>query len=281
MGSQGSNKLGVHPGSRAGTRPKFSLRLFIGLCVGLSLIGLVSGCVPEKRGDSSEVNDGSDSGREAASAPEFPAEGEVPEGLLVDGLVYDMTTRPTDQVYWTPPSAQARCAAKGIVHEIGPSRLSALGYRAGTPGAALNDIALTADEREIVVDQFSECVDLVQGIAAVFFGDGRISTRSATCMAKGLGDQDLLRPFVQAWAFGGATDPLAENGELATALLAQADVCISPTALNWPDVRLPGADPLIDSDSPGGSGNSASPADRPDTAATAPPTAAPPTTAAP
>jgi len=274
MSPQWGKKLRVHrtavPGRQAGTQ--VFLLLWLGVCAAV----LLSGCVPEKRGAASEVNDGSDSALEVARAPEFPGRGEVPSALLVDGLVYDMTTRPADQAYWTPPSSQARCAAQGIVKGIGASRLSALGYRAGTPGAALNDIALTDPERSIVVDQFSNCVDLVQGVAAVFFGNGRISTRSASCMAKGLGDQGLLRPFVQAWASGGATDPLAQNGELATALLAQAGVCISPTALNWPDVRLPNSDPLIDSDAPGGSANSAYPADRP-----ADPTAATPTSAAP
>jgi hypothetical protein len=273
MGLQWGKRLRIWRALRAGALSF--------LCAGLCLSVVAAGCVPEKRGASAEVDDGSDSAREVTKAPEFPGEGEVPSALLVDGLVYDMTTRPSDQVYWTPPSAQARCAAEGIVESIGPSRLSVLGYRSGTPGAALNDIALTDAERTVVVDEFTKCVDLVQGIAAVFFGDGRISTRSATCMAKGLGDQDLLRPFVQAWAFGGATDPLAENGTLATALLAQADVCISPTALNWPDVRLPGTDPLIDADAPGGSASSASPADRP---VSLPTTAAPaqvtPTTAA-
>jgi len=274
MGSQSGKQLRV-PSARS----RVSLRI---LFLGIFIAFLVTACVPEKHGQSSEVNDGSDSASEPAKAPEFPSRGEVPSALLVDGLVYDMTFRPADQSYWTPPRAQAKCAAKGIVKSVGTSRLSALGYRPGTPGAALNDIALTDAERSQVVDQFSECVDLVQGIAAVFFGDGRLSTRSAICMAKGLGDQGLLRPFVQAWAFGRATDPLAEGGALATAMLAQADVCISPTALNWPDVRLPGTDPLIDSDSPGGSGNSAYPADRPDGSGNTPPvTITPQTTAAP
>ncbi|MTA64638.1 MAG: hypothetical protein F2518_09830 [Actinobacteria bacterium] len=273
MSSQWGKELRVHAARRA--------LMLSCLSAGLCLSMLVSGCVPEKRGASAEVNDGSDSAREVSQAPEFPDEGEVPSALLIEGLVYDMTSRPADQVYWTPPSSQARCAAERIVKKIGPSRLSVLGYRAGTPGAALNDIELTDAERTIVVDAFTSCVDLVQGIAAVFFGDGRISTRSATCMAKGLADQDLLRPFVQAWAFGGATDPLAENGTLATALLAQADVCIAPTALNWPDVRLPGTDPLIDSDAPGGSSSSASAADRPvEASTTSAPAQVTPTTAA-
>lgn len=256
-----NSSLGRGAPTRGWAHAGSSLLLGLGLCAAI----LISGCVPEKRGSASEVNDGSDSATDVTTAPEFPDQGEVPVALLIDGLVYDMTNRPADQVYWTPPSSQARCAAQGIVSGVGQTRLSALGYRAGTAGSGLNDIALTDIERAIVVDQFSECVDLVQGIAAVFFGDGRISTRSATCMAQGLSDQDMLRPFVEAWAFAGATDPAAENGKLATALLAQADVCISPTALNWPDVRLPGTDPLIDSDAAGGSSGSASPEDRPAT----------------
>jgi len=228
----------------------------------LVAFAVVTACIPSNRGEVSEIDDGSDSARRPSAPPVFPSAGEVPPDLLVEGLVYDFTTRPRDQDYWSPPSAQAECAATAIVGGIGASRLSTLGYRAVTPGASLNDIALTEAERGLVIDEFMGCVDMVEGVASVLFGDGRLRTTAATCVARGLDDQQQLRPFVDAWIFGRAVDPFANDSALATALLSQSQICISSSAFNWPNVRLPEDDPLIDSDAPAGSSSSAFEDDR-------------------
>jgi hypothetical protein len=245
----------------------------------LAVVLVASGCVPEERGPRAEVDDGSDSARPDRAAPEFPAQGEVPAELLVEGLVYDFTTRPRDQDYWSPPTPEAQCAAQGIVEGIGATRLSTLGYRVATPGASLNDIGLTDDERVVVVDRFMGCVNMVEGVASVLFGDGRIRADAATCVAEGLSERDMLRPFVEAWAFGRAVDPFASDAVFASTLLSAANVCIADADLNWSDLRLPDGDPLIDSDLPGGASGSAHVDDRKSsttsTAAPSPSTTAP------
>lgn len=241
-------------------------RAFPLVCIGVVL--LATACVPSNHSGVSEVDDGTDSARETATAPVFPAEGEISENLLIKGLVYDFTTRPRDQDYWSPPTAQAKCAATAIVKGIGASRLSTLGYRVATPGASLNDIALNDTERTTVIDEFGGCVDMEQGVAALLYGDGRMTTQAATCVAKGLGSQNMLRPFVEAWAFGRAVDPFASNAAFASALLSESQICISETAFNWPSIRLPEDDPLIDSDAPAGSADSPYVDDRRPTGAT-------------
>jgi hypothetical protein len=252
----------------------------LAVCGALLAVALVApACVPEERGPRAEVDDGSDSARPDRAAPEFPAQGEVPAELLVEGLVYDLTERPRDQDYWSPSTPEAQCAAQGIVDGIGASRLSTLGYRVATPGASLNDIGLSDDERVVVVDRVMDCVDMVEGVASVLFGDGRIRADAATCVAEGLSDRDMLRPFVEAWAFGRALDPFASDAVFASTLLAAANVCIADADLNWFDLRLADDEPLIDSDLPGGASGSAYVDDRKGTTTS---TAAPtPSTTAP
>ena len=203
----------------------------------------------------------------------------MPAELLVEGLVHDFTTRPRDQDYWSPPTPEARCAAEGIVEGVGASRLSTLGYRPATPGASLNDIGLTDEEHTVVVDRFMACVDMVEGVASLLFGKGRIPTSAAVCVAEGLAERDMLRPFVESWSFGRAVDPFAGDAAFAATFTAAANVCISDTAFNWPDVRVSEDDPLIDSDLPAGSSGSAFADDRKDNAPTTTPTSAAPTTA--
>jgi hypothetical protein len=242
----------------SGSGRRAAARLGRMLVVGGLVVGLgASACsMPQSRSEPREVDDGSDSAKAEGQVPVFPAEGEVPAELLVAGLTYDLSTRPRDQNYWTPSTAEARCTAEGIVAGIGAPRLSQLGYRVDTPGASINDVALSDAERTVVIDSFSSCVDMVEGVASLLFGDGRLPNRAAICVAEGLGRDDMLRPFVEAWAFGRAVDPFAADAAFGTALLDEANVCISGAAFDWPDVRLPDDDPLIDSDAAGGTSRS-------------------------
>ena len=269
---------GRRTGARRGARA-----VVVAWCAVLAVGVLVgsAACVPEERGPVADVDDGSDSARDDAAPPEFPGQGEIPSDLLVEGLVYDFTTRPRDQDYWSPPTPQARCAAQGIVDTITPGRLSQLGYRVATPGASLNDIALTDEEHTVVVDKVMECVDMVEGVASVLFGDGRIPTSAAVCVAEGLDRNGMLRPFVEAWSFGRPVDPFAGDAAFASIFISAANACVADTAFNWPDVRVTDDEPLIDSDLPAGSTGSAYADDRKDdTSATAPPNGAPTTTPA-
>lgn len=211
---------------------------------------VVSSC--SDNGPAVEVDDGSDSARSERVAPVFPSDGPIPRALLVEGVVYDLTNRPVDLDYWAAPSGQADCAAEAIVDSVGVDRLSELGYRPGVSGASLNDIELSDDERNDVADAVEECVDMVEAVAAMFYGDGRIAPTVASCLADGLGEDDQLRPFVVAVVFGTAVDPFANDGALATAMLDQSVVCVPEGAFNWSDLDLPDDAPVLDSDSPGG-----------------------------
>ena len=52
--------------------------------------------------------------------------------------------------------------------------------------------------------------------------------------------------------FGTAVDPFAQDAALATAMLDQSVVCVPEEAFNWSDLDLPGGDPVLDADAPGG-----------------------------
>jgi hypothetical protein len=213
-------------------------------------LGALASCAD--RGPSAEVDDGTDSARTERVAPVFPEDGTVPEVLLVQGLVFDLTNRPVDLDYWAAPSDQAECAAEAIVTALGAERLSELGYRPGVTGASLNDIDLADDEREEVADAVEGCVDMAEAVAAMFYGDGRIAPTVANCLADGLDDKQQLRPFVVAVVFGTAVDPFADDGALANAMLDQSVVCVPEGAFNWSDLDLPDDSPVFDADSPGG-----------------------------
>ncbi len=238
--------------------------------VALAVVALLLvGCA--EKGPAAEVDGGSRADRSESTPPAFPDQGVVPVALLIDGLVFDLTDRPVDLDYWAAPTDQARCAAEAIVDTLGAGRLSALGYRPGVPGASLNDIALTDAEREQVADAVEGCVDMVQAVAAMFFGDGRIAPTVARCLAQGLGDADQLRPFVIAVVFGTAVDPFANGSALADALLDQSVICVPEEAFNWSDLDLPGGPPVLDSDAPAGVPGSPFVDDQPDPTTTTTP----------
>lgn len=208
------------------------------LCA-LLLVGAAA-CLPQDRGKAKEVQDGEDIAPSAP--PRFPETGPVPAALLVQGLLYDFTSAPTDLDLWVPPTKEARCAASKIVDGLGADRLSELGYRPATSGASLNDIDLSAAERETVAQLFESCVDMTEGVASLLMGDGHMQSSQATCMAQGLAQKDLVRPFAEAWAFGREVDPFDGNAALTNALLQVSSVCLPDDAFSWTDRNLPGND---------------------------------------
>lgn len=237
-------------GSSRGPRARRSGRRGIVCALILGALAATASC--SDTGPSVEVDDGTDAARGELVAPVFPDEGTVPRELLVAGLVFDLSNRPADLDHWAAPTDQAECAAEAIVDSVGEQRLSDLGYRPGVAGASLNDLELSDDERDGIVDVVAECVDMGEAVAAMFYGDGRVPATVATCLADGLGDRAMLRPFVVAVVFGTAVDPFASDGALATALLEQSVVCVPEEAFDWSDLDLPGDDDVLDADSTGG-----------------------------
>lgn len=229
-----------------------------GVLAALAMAVVLAACVPSESTGLHEVDDGSDRVGTTVVAPTFPVIGRVSEAAVIEGVTYDLSARPRDQDYWSPSSTEARCAAETIVADLGADRLVSLGYRPGTPGAALNDIELDDAERDRIVEGFSGCVDLVEAFAAVLYGDGRMPPKAATCVARGMGEAGA-RPLVEAWVSGDAVEPFEDS--FATLLMGHAQVCIDPTAFNWSDLRLPDDDSLIDSDVPAGSRRSSHPDD--------------------
>jgi hypothetical protein len=249
---------GRYPARMGATRPRAIAALLAALFAAL----VASSCVPSDSSESQEVDDGSDSATTVPVAPEFPDSGEVSRQLVVDGLVYDLTVRPADQVFWSLQRDEAECAADQIVRVVGADRLVVLGYRPATEGSALNEIALEDDERAGVVAAVEGCADMEQALAAVLYGAGRIPSEVATCLARGMARAGMLTPLVDAWAAGRAVDPFADGSAFATALLGNAEVCVPTGAFNWPHLRLPSAEAVIDADVPAGSSRSGYRADQ-------------------
>ena len=221
--------------------------VLVGLVVVVTMT--ITACIPQNRGAAGEVSDKSGAAREVSKPPVFPSAGPVSPQLLVAGLTYDLTSVDTDLNLWVPPNKQAQCAAQKIVDTIGAERLSDLGFRPATAGASLNDINLSVEEKNAVAAQFASCVDMTQAVAAILMGDGRrMPAKAATCVALGLASKNLLQPFANAWAFGQAVDPFADNGALANGLLAYSNVCISDSAFTYSGVVLPGDEQLNDQD---------------------------------
>jgi hypothetical protein len=83
---------------------------------------------------------------------------------------------------------------------------------------------------------------MVEAVAAMLYGDGRLRPSVASCVAEGLAERDQLRPFVAAVVFGTAVDPFAGESPLAPELLDQAVVCIPADAFDSYEIDLPDAD---------------------------------------
>lgn len=218
--------------------------------IAVALVG--AACSPSDNGAASEAGVGSSDGA-IPPPPEFPETGQVPPALLIEGLVYDFTTTPTDLNLWVPPTSEAECAAEKIVANVGAGTLSELGYLPGTSGASLNDIDLTAAETITVASLFQSCVDMVQASASLLIGSGNMSSGQALCIAEGLDEQGLSGRFVDAWAFGTEVDPFSNNAEMATAMLSYANVCLPDTAFTWYGVDLPGDEEITGAEGEGSS----------------------------
>ena len=206
----------------------------------IALLMTVSSCVPSKADAASEVDDGSASASPERTPPVFPSAGVIPADLLVDGLVFDLTDAPADRNLWVPDETQARCAANGIVQDLGAARLSELGYRPGTQGASINEIALNDVERRAVADRFASCVDLGDAVGSLLMGRDQMSGKQAACIADGLEQRNLLLPFADAFAFRVPVDPFAGDGALATAMLDYSAICLGDDSFTWLDANLPG-----------------------------------------
>ncbi len=206
------------------------------------LCALTVACVPSDTEGATELDDGSGFAPPGRTAPVFPPTGLVPADLLVAGIVYDMTEAPVDRNVWVPDEPSATCAARGIVDGLGAARLSELGYRPGTDGNGLVQVALTTAERELVADRVAGCVDLRDAVGTLLMGDDQMSGDDAACIADGLEQRGLLARFASAFAFGENVDPLSGDGALADALLTSAQVCVGSDAFDWLDSELPGSD---------------------------------------
>lgn len=220
-------------------------------------------CIPTETGAPTEVGEVEES--PSAAAPVFPEDGDVSDELVAEGLVFDLTARPADASYWSLSEDEAECVADAALAELGGPRLLELGYRPGTPSAALSRLELTEAERSELVAAVEECVDMTEALASIFFGDGRIRSSVATCLAEGLVERDQATPFATAVVLGEAVDPFSSDGALATVMLEQAAICVPDRAFEWSGVELPGEDPVIDSSAPAGVGGSPFPADQPTT----------------
>lgn len=210
-------------------------RLTVAACLLASVALVASACSFTSSGEPSEVGDAVAA---AGGPPQYPETGAVPPELLVDGLVYDLTTADADLDLWVPPTSEARCAAEKIVQNHG-KRLSDLGYEPGRTGAGINDIALSSEERESVSVLFRSCINTVEAIASLFMGGGHMTAEEALCMARGL-DANMAEPLVDSWLLGAALDPLAGEGELAAHVLDYTDVCLPDTVFTWNRIDLPG-----------------------------------------
>jgi hypothetical protein len=206
----------------------------------LVVVALFAGaCVPKELHDPTEVGGAQDV---VSEPPVFPKTGQVPPELLVEGLMYDLSANEVDLDLWMPRPDEARCAAESIVDAFAV-QLSDLGYSPGVTGSGINDIGLSADQREAVADLFLACVDPEEMLGSLFLGGDHMAPSEAMCMARGLAATDLPGAFVNAWMSGRAFDPIGEDGANASLILQYANVCLPPTAFLWNGLQLPGADP--------------------------------------
>ena len=208
------------------------------LLASLLVFVVLSGCVPKDLSNHTEVGGAEEV---VTEPPVFPETGRVPDELLVEGLVYDLSTNEVDPGLWTPTGAEARCAAEAIV-AVNGEKLSDLGYQPGVEGAGINDIALTSAERDGVVQLFLGCVDAEQMLGSLFLGDDQMRPSEAACMARGLADSALPGAIVTSWVYGVGLDPIGEDGKLAAELMAHANVCLPEDVFLWNGLQLPGAD---------------------------------------
>lgn len=200
-------------------------------------------CVPTEHGAVEEFD--LDEDATSLTAPEFP-DGAVPDDLVVAGLVYELSSRPADLAFWAPSPKEARCVADEILDTVGSDRLTSLGFRPGTDGGSLADLAFDDTERSTIGTAFAGCVDLAEAVATLFFGGGRMSASAARCVATTLDQSGQLANFASGWVIGEPTDPFAGDTPLSRSLVDAATICIAEDAFDWPDLVLPGGPDILD-----------------------------------
>lgn len=101
--------------------------------------------------------------------------------LVADQLLTEAAADP-NELQLTPQ--QARCIADGLVADLGPDRLAALGFDPDTGSLPRQELAslLTADEREMVASHLETCVDLVSAVTAMLTAAG-LDNAQAACIA--------------------------------------------------------------------------------------------------
>lgn len=240
----------------------------VGLCVVAAVVAVgVGACVPTEHGEVSEFD--LDEDATSLTAPEFP-DGAVPDDLMVTGLVYELSSRPADLSFWSPSPAEARCVAEEMLGIVGSDRLTSLGFRPGTDGGSLADLAFEEPERSSIGTAFAGCVDLSEAVATLFFGGGRISASAARCAADTLDQTGQLAPFASGWVLGSPIDPFGGDTPLARSMIDAATICIADDAFDWPDVELPGGPDILDLTRSAGQSGSAKAGSAEPTTTTAP-----------
>lgn len=141
---------------------------------------------------------------EAPEATEAPAEGGG--GDLVQAIADDIMV---DVDAGDGPVAnreEAECWANGVVDGIGEDRLNELGLTADNV-VDPDQLDLTAEEVDVVVDSLFDCADVQQAFADQFAA--QFGEEGANCVAEAL-DEELVREALSASIAGDDSEPSAE-----------------------------------------------------------------------
>lgn len=143
---------------------------------------------------------------------------------LVDGL-----SRPADNFNeWSPSEAEAECAADRLLRRFGADRMLEAGYE---PGSGSLAVQWTAAEQSATTNILVGCIDFASGLVELLVGYDKVPLPVAACIGRGGERRQIPRLLAATLVVAEASDPFANDGELARGLAELTVECLGPTDL--------------------------------------------------
>lgn len=197
--------------------------------VALGVAVVLFGCT------TSEVDYSAGSGDDPG-VPDYP----LTDQGIAQSIRDHMTTVGEDLNLWVPTDDEADCAARRLVERFGAARLLAIGYQPATGELAL---AYEEPERAAAANILDGCIDYARGLIEMMTSYSKVSLRSAECLARGIDDAGLTRPFAMSLVDGVEPDVLAFDSELGRGVSDLMVACMEIEDLDpiLPLPKYPGA----------------------------------------
>jgi len=129
---------------------------------------------------------------------------------------------------WSPSVPEATCATDRLVRRLGADRFFEAGF---DPAVGSLAIGWTPAEQSAVTNILVGCIDFASGLVELLVGYDKVSLSVAACIGRGGERRQIPRLLAATLVVAEASDPFANDGELARGLAELTVECLGPTDL--------------------------------------------------